>query len=599
MQLPDDRDALVDALGPAIQRVVRTFAVVFAVGITAAGAVRLPRVPAADVVPILLALGAALALSFFVARLPLTDHPQAARNQRWIPAYPGAIVLLAVAYEGLEEPLPTISLFVLTVLVLGALTSRPRIAWSMALVAVAGNVVAVLGEPEPDWMTTITFTSMAFLATWIANVAGLGYRRAVLEQLRAHRKAEHRANELGDLVQAAREAQTLDADELLQSVADSTRKLDWDMCGIYVPAPDDDGYVLGGHQGINGDVVRYRQEPIGVFGDVLRTGESVVYRDYQGHPGANPNYPELQLAVGAPIAVHGKLRGVIVVGRTTDQLDDFDVHLLELLATQAGRAIEIAEQYEAQTRSVTELRRLNELKRDFIGTVSHELRTPLQVVQGVAETLHERWPSLDEATRKDLTGRLTRNAGELHDVIVSLLDFARLEQRNAELVRRSVRLDDVLRQVMERTAERAREHRVVLDLADPARSAEVWADAALLERVVEDLVSNALVHTPPGTSVWITAQANGQAVVFEVRDDGPGIRPEELERLGERFFRGGSPLHRTTRGLGLGLASCVEILARHGSRLEVDSVVGSGTRFWFRLPTSEDAPEAAVNAPRS
>jgi DNA-directed RNA polymerase specialized sigma24 family protein/anti-sigma regulatory factor (Ser/Thr protein kinase) len=122
------------------------------------------------------------------------------------------------------------------------------------------------------------------------------------------------------------------------------------------------------------------------------------------------------------------------------------------------------------------------------------------------------------------------------------------------------------------------------------------ADPILFERIVENLVSNAAKHTPPGTRIEVSAVRHGVDALVAVSDDGPGIPREELEHLGERFFRGGDPLTRPIRGTGLGLSFVKEILKLHDQELEVWSEEGVGSRFCFRLPLA-DSGFASSSAP--
>jgi len=117
----------------------------------------------------------------------------------------------------------------------------------------------------------------------------------------------------------------------------------------------------------------------------------------------------------------------------------------------------------------------------------------------------------------------------------------------------------------------------------------VHADPQLLERVLENLLSNAAKHTPEGTSVDLTAVGDGSMAVVSVRDEGLGIPADELAHLGERFYRGGETNTRQARGTGLGLAFVREVLTLHGAHLDISSRVGSGSTFTFRLPRIDPA----------
>jgi signal transduction histidine kinase len=121
-------------------------------------------------------------------------------------------------------------------------------------------------------------------------------------------------------------------------------------------------------------------------------------------------------------------------------------------------------------------------------------------------------------------------------------------------------------------------------------------DPVQIERVLQNLLWNAAKHTPPATHVTLSARAEGGGVVLSVADDGPGIPEEELRHLGERFYRGGDLNARSTKGLGLGLALVKEILELHGSALEIESQVGIGSRFAFRLLAAKPDDEEAAPA---
>jgi len=121
----------------------------------------------------------------------------------------------------------------------------------------------------------------------------------------------------------------------------------------------------------------------------------------------------------------------------------------------------------------------------------------------------------------------------------------------------------------------------------------VQADPKLLERVLENLLSNAAKHTPPGTRVRLSARVEGTMVEISVSDDGPGVSEDDAEHLGERFFRGGD-LNTRAKGIGLGLALVREILELHGSDLQIDTQLGSVSRFTFRLPLDMDVDASAV-----
>jgi signal transduction histidine kinase len=235
------------------------------------------------------------------------------------------------------------------------------------------------------------------------------------------------------------------------------------------------------------------------------------------------------------------------------------------------------------------------MKSDFLATVSHELRTPLTVIEGTGLTLERTWGVLDDDTRLELLGRLNANAQTLEGIITTLLDFSRLEAGRPQAHVAPIDLADHLKLTAARLTGLFGGRDLVLDI-DPDLT--VLADALLIDRVVENLLSNAFKHTPPGTIVELAAHRIDDDVVVAVGDDGPGIPEEELAHLGERFFRGGD-LNTRPKGLGLGLALAREILDMHGAALEVESNPGQGSTFSFRLRVIDSGfgeTEAALEA---
>ncbi|HEY3023110.1 MAG TPA: ATP-binding protein, partial [Actinomycetota bacterium] len=289
-------------------------------------------------------------------------------------------------------------------------------------------------------------------------------------------------------------------------------------------------------------------------------------------------------AVVIPIFAADRVEAILVVGiEEPPGPSPQDLEVFQMLATQAAVALENARRFERQRRSMDRIAELDRMKSDFLSNVSHELRTPLTVIAGMGRTLEESWYHLSEVDRRDLLARLNTNAATLDSIIAELLDFGRLEAGRLQMEPREVDLRELLGGVADRLTSLLRSHVVRVDVEDGLTA---LADPLLIERVVENLLTNAAKYTPKGSRVRISAIGHGPDAVIAVADDGPGIPPEEACHIGERFFRGGDPNTRATRGTGLGLALASEILDMHGTYLEVESELGIGSRFCFRLPRS-------------
>jgi signal transduction histidine kinase len=230
---------------------------------------------------------------------------------------------------------------------------------------------------------------------------------------------------------------------------------------------------------------------------------------------------------------------------------------------------------------VTRLRQLDEVKSGLISTVSHELKTPLTSIRLAAHVLLNEKLGPLTPKQAELVMAAREDSERLYRIIENLLDIHKLElgQPTVELV--PVSPDAVLLNVVEemRPAYVDRGISLVLDL--PGDIPQVLADRLRLEIVFSNLLSNGLKFTPPGGHVRISARSENGSVLFAVEDTGSGIPEEYLPHIFEKFFRVPGREQQSTTGLGLAIVK--EIIEAHGSKVEVSSKLGQGTRFSFRL----------------
>jgi two-component system phosphate regulon sensor histidine kinase PhoR len=227
---------------------------------------------------------------------------------------------------------------------------------------------------------------------------------------------------------------------------------------------------------------------------------------------------------------------------------------------------------------------MEEMRADFVANASHELRTPLATLSGFIETLQGQARD-DPAARARFLSIMQTQATRMARLIDDLLSLSRIEL-NAYL-RPSTRVDlrNIVRQVVDglQTLARDREVEVRVSSADPL---EVLGERDELLRVFENLIENALKYAASGKRVDITllADRTRNEARVAIRDHGPGIAPEHLPRLTERFYRVDVADSRAQGGTGLGLALVKHILNRHGGRLIIESVYGEGATFTAVLP---------------
>jgi two-component system phosphate regulon sensor histidine kinase PhoR len=234
-------------------------------------------------------------------------------------------------------------------------------------------------------------------------------------------------------------------------------------------------------------------------------------------------------------------------------------------------------------RDTTELTRVADMRRDFVGNVSHELKTPLAAIRGFAETLRD--GALDEPpVARRFTERILEQCRRLQALLDDLLTLSRLETV-ALREREQLALDEVVRHAVDTLAPLAREKRVQVEVAASGTPA-VLGEADAIERLVLNLLENAIKYNRPEGQVAVQLSATGEDVLLEVTDTGIGIPPDALPRIFERFYRVDKGRAREEGGTGLGLAIVKHVAQAHGGQVEVDSRLGRGTTFRVRLPVA-------------
>ncbi|HXU21969.1 MAG TPA: ATP-binding protein [Verrucomicrobiae bacterium] len=232
---------------------------------------------------------------------------------------------------------------------------------------------------------------------------------------------------------------------------------------------------------------------------------------------------------------------------------------------------------------ITEIRRLEQVRKDFVANVSHELRTPLTAIQGFAETLLNGGLEDQENNRRFI--EIIRNhASRLARLTDDLLELSKIEAGKLPIDLQRVDLTDLIVPVIELAQSVAVKKGVSLNFISPVGFPMFRADVGLLREVLGNLLDNAIQYTPPNGSVGISAERNGSSVIFTVADTGIGIPQAEHNRIFERFYRVDAARSREAGGTGLGLAIAKHIVEAHGGQIWVDSEIGSGSKFHFSIP---------------
>lgn len=270
-------------------------------------------------------------------------------------------------------------------------------------------------------------------------------------------------------------------------------------------------------------------------------------------------------------------------GRTAKEGDE--LALLDAAFHRMTRRIE---------RQMAEIERMSTMRRELIANVSHDLRTPIATLQGYLETLLLKKGTLGEEERDHYLRIALAQSERLGRRVAELFELTKLEHDEVELCKETFSLPELVQDNVQRFQLAAQEKDVTLDVDVETRQPFVNADIAMIDRVLENLISNAVRFTPARGKVTIALREEEERLAVDVADTGCGIAEDELPHVFDRYYRG--RFNRTsTEGAGLGLAITKRILDLHGCPIQVSSLRGEGTTFSFALSRSQAEPRQELS----
>jgi len=232
---------------------------------------------------------------------------------------------------------------------------------------------------------------------------------------------------------------------------------------------------------------------------------------------------------------------------------------------------------------LTELRRLETVRRDFVSNISHELRTPVASLKALAETLRE--GAIDDpSVAQNFLGKIDVEVDKLAQMIQELGDLSRIESGEAPMKMNSFDMDEVVRQAVNRLQAQADRVGLHLGMDGATPLPEVYGDKARIEQVLVNLIHNAIKFTPPKGTITVSTKMNDNKIHISVSDTGIGIPAGDLSRIFERFYKADKA--RTGGGTGLGLAIAKHVVEGHGGKIWAESIEGKGSTFHFTIPVS-------------
>lgn len=233
--------------------------------------------------------------------------------------------------------------------------------------------------------------------------------------------------------------------------------------------------------------------------------------------------------------------------------------------------------------NMEEIKQIDKLRRELVANVSHDLRSPLASIQGYLETILDKEPSIKPEERTKYYEIVLRNTKKLGKLIEELFELSKFDAQDVQPDMEQVSMAELAQDLVQQFKPIAEQKGISLKavLSDEPINL-VYADIALMERAISNLIDNALKHTPEGGSVSIISSNENENVSFTISDSGKGIAEENIQRIFDRFYQE-DPSRTVGAGAGLGLSIAQKILELHGSKLSVQSESGTGTSFSFVL----------------
>jgi signal transduction histidine kinase len=348
----------------------------------------------------------------------------------------------------------------------------------------------------------------------------------------------------------------------------------------------EDGFEDFLHRGLSDeDVAALPHFPVGdgLLGAVVDEGRPIRCSDLSSHP-SSIGFPNAHVAMeaflGVPMIVRDEIVGALYLTKTpgTPPFTTSDEQASGALASMAAVALHHAALSARAMETAETLKQLDELRSDFVAMVSHELRSPMTVVAGIAHILQWRRDQLSRTETDELLNSLERESGRLARLVSEFLDMEAIDQGQITLRKTVVDLVDLSCEAMIDAGYAQR-----TEIVGPVGDSVVSLDRDRIKQVLLNLITNAAKFSADGSPILVGVEPDDQEVVVSVTDRGPGIQPDEMNLLFERFSRLSTTVRRTP-GSGIGLYVSRMIIELHGGRIWAESKPGEGATFSFALP---------------
>jgi GAF domain-containing protein/DNA-binding response OmpR family regulator/two-component sensor histidine kinase len=439
-----------------------------------------------------------------------------------------------------------------------------------------------------------------FTSSETRRLMALANQAAVaIQNIRLLEESRRRANQLQTAAEIARDtSSTLALDNLLNRTANLLcDRFGYYHASIFLLDESGEYALIRESTGEAGEEMKRQGHKLevgsqSVIGHVTAEGEPLVVNDVIRNPIHRPNplLPQTRAELGMPLKIGQRIIGALDVQST--QVDAFtpdDISVLQILADQIAVAVDNARSYEVAQEAVEEMREVDRLKSQFLANMSHELRTPLNSIIGFSRVIIKGIDGpINDVQEQDLNA-IYSSGQHLLGLINDVLDLSKIEAGKMELAfENAVNLNDLINSVMSTVIGLLKDKPIDLKKDIDPNLPTVRADPMKVRQILINLFSNAAKFTEEG-SITVRAKTEtgpdgNSEIVISVIDTGPGIASEDQNKLFQPFSQVDGSLTRKTGGSGLGLSICRHLVEMHGGRIDLESELGVGTRFYFTLP---------------
>ena len=385
---------------------------------------------------------------------------------------------------------------------------------------------------------------------------------------------------------------TLDPDKLLKFIMESAAEiLDCEAASILLYDEQRRKLFFATAAGSNSKQLAQIPVPLegSIAGTIFRENRPMVINNVEGDPRhyqrvGNSIHFQARSLLGVPMRIKSKVTGVLeALNKRNGLFTETDTRLLSVIASQAAVAIQNARLLHELQRAYDEISHVEKMKSDFIAVASHELRTPLGLILGYAEFLKE-----DAQGELSVHASMVLNSAiKLRVLVDDMTNMNMMQMGSTRLNLEPVVLQEVIHSVMEEMAHTAQARSQKLTKQFPNLPVMIKADPDKLGTVLTNLLNNAVRFTPEGGQIMVLLAADEQYAGIEVRDNGIGIPPDELENIFKDFYQVEDHLRRRHGGMGLGLSIARGIIKLHKGRIWAESKGdGQGTSLFVQIPLS-------------